>query len=45
MVALANAPHHGETNAVNQQYWSQCCQKFPEEEINSMPSWLINAKK
>ena len=31
--------------AVDEQYWYQCHQKFSEEEINSMPSWLINAKK
>ena len=33
------------SNAADEQYCSQRHQKFSEHEINSMPSWLVNAKK
>ena len=33
------------SSAIDEQYWSQCHHKFSEDEINSMSSWLIDAKK
>ena len=45
LAELSNTQVANEDKAVDEQYWYQCHQKFCEEEINSMPSWLINAKK
>ena len=41
LAELSNTQVATEDKAVDE----QCHQKFSEEEINSMPSWLINAKK
>ena len=45
LAELSNTQVANEDKAVDEQYWYYCYQKFSEEEINSMPSWLINAKK
>lgn len=34
-----------ESSGIYEQYCSQGCHKFSEDEINSMSSWLIDAKK
>ena len=45
LAELSNTQVANEDKAVDEQYWYQCHQKFSEEEKNSMPSWLTNAKK
>ena len=45
LAELSNTQVANEDKAVDEQHWYQCHQKFSEEEINSISSWLINAKK
>ena len=40
-----NLANEENTDEVNEEYWSQSCQTFFEEEIRNMTNWLSDVKK